>query len=144
VTSSVWENSPYVTMNSGAVAELWANTTDSRGGQMEQISPCVRCGSLVFWCDRDNVIRCSQCSPPSAHWLIKERLRATATALPRLQRAMLFVEEQLKGRESIAAGGIIAAARLAKVAPATLTRAREELGFRSVRTRGRWMWIRHT
>jgi hypothetical protein len=111
---------------------------------VNDLRPCWRCNGLTYWRDRDNVVHCAQCSPPAAHWLIKERLRATATALPRLQHAMLFVEEQLKGRESIAAAGVIAAARLAKVAPATLTRAREELGFRSVRTRGRWMWIRRS
>ena len=109
---------------------------------MEQILPCVRCGSLVFWRDRSNAIHCSVCEPARAAWLIRERLRATTTADTQLRRATRLVLRHLDGVDSVAALVVVAAAERAKVSPATLTRARTLLRIRSQKKRSGWVWMR--
>jgi len=109
---------------------------------MEQITPCLKCNGLVFWRDRSNAIHCSTCKPARAAWLIRERLRATTEANSRLRSAQQFILLALGNRERIAARTVVDAAERATIAPATLTRAREQLKLRSVRTRTGWVWVR--
>jgi hypothetical protein len=108
---------------------------------MEQIFPCVRCGSLVLWRDPSNAIRCSICEPARAAWLIRERLRATTTDT-QLCKGMRLILRELNGAERIDARAVIDAAERAKIAPATLTRAREQLGLRSRKAPQGWVWVR--
>jgi len=108
---------------------------------VERIFPCVRCGSLVFWRDRNNAIRCL-CEPARAAWLIRERLRATTTTDSQLRRATRLILRHLDSVDSVAAIVVVAAAAQAKVSPATLTRARTLLRIRSQKQRSGWMWVR--
>ena len=109
---------------------------------MEQIPPCVRCGSLVFWRDRSNVIRCSTCEPVRAAWLIRERLQATTTTDSQLRRAQRLILHELNGTGSVDAKAVIDVAVKAGISIATLTRAREELRIRSQKQRQGWRWVR--
>jgi hypothetical protein len=109
---------------------------------MEQIPPCVQCGSLVFWRDRSNVIRCSTCEPARAAWLIRERLRATTMADTQLRRATRLVLHHLDRGGSVAAQVVVDAAVKAGISVATLTRARTLLRIRSQKQRSGWMWVR--
>ncbi len=109
---------------------------------MKELHPCWRCGCLNFWRARDGVIHCAQCSPPRAHYLIAARLRASAVPRSQLDRAVGFIGSALKEAGSIEARSVIDAARRAKIALATLMRARWKLGLLSVKTRRGWVWIR--
>jgi hypothetical protein len=108
---------------------------------MEQIPPCVRCGSLVLWRDRSNIVRCSTCEPARAAWLIRERLRATTIADTQMRRAQRLILRHLEGVDSVAAVVVVAAATEAKVSPATLTRARTMLKIHSEKRRSGWVWL---
>jgi hypothetical protein len=114
----------------------------SRKQTMEEIFPCVRCGSLVFWRDRSDAIHCSACEPAHAAWLIRERLRATTTADTQLRRATRLILHHLDGADSVAAIVVVEAAAQAKVSPATLTRARVRFRIRSKQTRQGWVWMK--
>jgi hypothetical protein len=109
---------------------------------VNDLGPCLRCDGITFWRARDGAIHCAQCSPPHAHYLIAERLRATAVPPSQLRRAMRFILVELKGAQSIKARVVIDAATRAGIAPATLVRARQELGLRSLKKRSGWMWVR--
>jgi hypothetical protein len=100
---------------------------------LNDLRPCWRCDEITLWRSRDGAIHCAQCSPPHAHYLIAQRLRAVPVPPSQLRRAMRFILLELKGAGSINARAVIDAATRARIAPATLTRAREELGLRSVK-----------
>src|SRR5262249_51556825 len=106
------------------------------------LRPCWRCDGITFWRARDGVVHCATCEPAHAAWLIAERLRATPVPPSQPRRAMRFILLELNGAESGAARAVIDAASRANIAPATLTRAWQELGLRSVKKPRGWMWIR--
>ena len=97
---------------------------------MEQIPLCVRCGSLVFWRDHSNAVRCSVCEPALAAWLIRERLRATTADNSQLRRCMRIVLREFNDAGSVNAKKMIEAAEREKISVATLTRARKMLRIR--------------
>src|SRR5215472_1552139 len=45
---------------------------------MKPVPPCLKCNGFNFWrSSQDQLVRCATCQPPSAHYIIAERLRAT-------------------------------------------------------------------
>src|SRR5262249_19703626 len=117
-----------------------AATTPSANSTLDELRPCWRCGDLSFWRGRDNQVHCTRCEPAKAHYLIPERLRASPVPITALERAPRFVQVEFKARRSAPAKVMIDAARRLGIAPATLTRARWNLGIRSVKTRQGWIW----
>jgi hypothetical protein len=104
------------------------------------LHPCWRCAGLNFWRSREGAIHCAHCEPATAHYIISERLRAAPGPISALERAIGFLRSELRGCNSGPAKSVIDAAKRAKIAPATLTRARWKLGFRSLKTRAGWVW----
>jgi hypothetical protein len=111
---------------------------------VRELYGCWKCGGLNFWRSRDSVIHCAHCEPAKAHYIIAERLRAVPGPLSALERAIAFLRAELKSSESKLAKAVIDTAYRAKIAPATLTRARWKLGLRSVKTRRGWLWVRQS
>ena len=109
---------------------------------VNDLRPCWRCDGITLWRSRDGVIHCAQCSPPHAHYLIAQRLRAVPAPPSQLRRAMRFILLQLKGAGSVNAKSVIDAAGRKKISVATLTRARTLLRIRSQKQRSGWMWVR--
>ena len=89
---------------------------------VNDLRPCWRCDGITFWRARDGAIHCAQCSPPHAHYLIAERLWATAVPFSQLRRAMRFILLELKGAGSVDAKSVIDAAGREKISVATLIR----------------------
>jgi hypothetical protein len=85
---------------------------------VNDLRPCWRCDGIAFWPARDGAIHCAQCSPPHAHYLIAQRLRAVPAPPSQLRRAMRFILLQLKGAGSVDAKSVIDAGGRAKIAPA--------------------------
>jgi len=75
-----------------------------------------------------------------AHYLIAQRLRASRCR-PRSLGGRWFLSGP-SSAESTDAKAVIGAARQARIAPATLTRARWKLGLRSVKKPLGWVWTR--
>src|SRR5215472_243479 len=74
---------------------------------VSDLRPCWRCDGITFWRARDGAIHCAQCSPPHAHYLIAQRLRAVPAPPSQLTRAMRFILLQLKGAGSVNAKSVI-------------------------------------
>jgi hypothetical protein len=108
---------------------------------MSDLRPCW-CGGLNFWRSRDGAVHCAHCRPAAAHYIIAERLRALPISLTALERAMRFLQAKIGDRKVLPARSLIVAAGRIGIAPATFTRARWRLGFRSVKTRQGWLWFR--
>jgi len=115
---------------------------------MKPVPPCLKCNGFNFWrSSQDQLVRCATCQPPSAHYIIAERLRATEVPPSKLRSAQRFILLALKDAERIDARTVIDAAMREKIAsPATLVRARQALGLRAVETRfgtrSGWVWVR--
>jgi len=108
------------------------------------LDPCPKCHGLRFWRDRESAIRCAQCSPATAAWLIVERVHATPAPLSALERAVQFLNacRSLSGfGQPLRARLVIEAAQGHGIAPATLSRARLHCGLRAVKTKRGWVWI---
>ncbi len=104
--------------------------------------PCLRCQNLQFWRNRKGQIFCGRCKPPTAYWLIVERLRAVEPVTA-LDRAIHFINVQrahLQPGQLLSARQVIEAAKRKGISPATLTRARLECGLRARKTWQGWIW----
>jgi hypothetical protein len=63
----------------------------------EILGPCPHCFGLIFWRDREDRVRCAQCDPANAAWLVRERIRADPTKrVSALERATSFLEDLVK------------------------------------------------
>jgi len=103
--------------------------------------PCLICSSLIFWrSSLDGRVYCAVGRPPSHHTIIRERLRAVAMADTQLRGAMRLILHAFNGAERVDANAVVAAAGREKISVATLTRAREKLGIRSMRESTHWVW----
>ena len=89
---------------------------------VNDLRPCWHCDGIAFWPARDGAIHCAQCSPPHAHYLIAQRLRAVPAPPSQLRRAMRFILVELKGAGSVNAKSVIDAAGREKISVATLIR----------------------
>jgi len=108
---------------------------------VNDLRPCWRCDGITLWRSRDGAIHCAQCSPPHAHYLIAQRLRAVPMPPSQLRRAMRFILLELKEAPSIDARTVIDAAMRTNIgSAATLTRARWKLGLRTVKKPQGWVW----
>jgi hypothetical protein len=112
----------------------------SVGWATKDLRPCWRCGGLAFWRSGDRGLHCAHCEPAKAHYLIAERLRAAPVPVAALERAAAFLRAEMKGRERCSAKTVIAAAGRLGIAPATLTRARWQLGLKTKRSGRVWCW----
>src|SRR5215472_12813133 len=111
---------------------------------VNDLRPCWRCDGITLWRSRGGVVHCAQCSPPHAHYLIAQRLRAVPVPPSQLRRAMRLILLQLKGAGSINAKAVIDAASRAKIPLTALTRARKELGLGSKKAPQGWVWVRRS
>ena len=109
---------------------------------MNDLMPCWRCDGITFWRARDGVVHCATCEPAHAHWLIRERLRATAVVDTQLGRGMRLILREFNGGASVDAKTVVTAAGREKISVATLTRARTLLRIRSQKQRSGWTWVR--
>ena len=109
---------------------------------MNDLMPCWRCDGITFWRARDGVVHCATCQPAHAHWLIRERLRATAEVDTQLRRGMRLILREFNGAASVDAKAVVDAAVKAGISVATLTRARTLLRIRSQKQRSGWTWVR--
>ena len=108
----------------------------------EELQSCWKCASLNFWRSRNGVVHCATCEPAHAHWLIRERLRATAVVDTQLRRGMRLILREFNGAASVDAKAVVTAAGREKISVATLTRARTLLRIRSQKQRSGWVWVR--
>jgi hypothetical protein len=117
--------------------------------------PCPRCSGLAFWRDCEDRVRCAQCDPARAAWLVRERIRADPTKrVSALEHAVSFLADLLKstvpaqalaGRPAcLDARTALAQALKAGIAPATLMRASWKLGLCSTKTRKGRLWTSAT
>jgi hypothetical protein len=109
-----------------------------------RLAPCARCGTCSLWRDRQGAVRCVACSPPTAYWLITERLTAPPPAVSALERAVQFLNScrSLPSfSQPLRARLVIEAALGHGIAPATLSRARLHCGLRAVKTKQGWVWV---
>src|SRR5262249_34840707 len=93
--------------------------------------------------DRQGAIRCAQCSPATAAWLIVERLRATPAPFSAQKQAVQFLNSYrslIVPGQPLHARLVAEAAHAHGIAPATLTRARWECGLQARKTRDGWIW----